>query len=340
NTESSTSKTTRQDDWPSYNDVLQDVRKTNYNEILTCPADIHPISEGREKTICPQGVVCCAKLELFPFPHDVKGNPYSGLLRPGSTAEHCIIRLSSALQPMNSDDQNNKLATMFLGKRLANAKLFPAVAIKMFRGNRVESGNMLFLGCKVGQEEDDFFAHCLCTQITSSMPTTLKPILNLFKKYSATPLLLGNSNLCSFDTDGEVSNDFNFPFCLTLKPRVEKGARFLDEVLDLPAGAHLYDLFASPDPLSVADGRKLQRIGRIVTTSEMMPSTRSDGLFFRHQKKDEDFKFKPHWKSELQTKVRLKTGRKGTVASVAGWKLFEHQIADGGYVDFEASERS
>mmetsp|Transcript_36996 Transcript_36996/g.89892 ORF Transcript_36996/g.89892 Transcript_36996/m.89892 type:complete len:245 (+) Transcript_36996:383-1117(+) len=243
---------------------------------------------------------------------------------------------------MNSNDnKNNKLAKMFLGKRLASAKLFPAVAIKLFRGNRIESGNILFLGCKVGQEEEDFFAHCLCTQITSSMPATLKPILKLFKKYSATPLLLGNSNLCAFDMDGEMSNDFNFPFCLTLRPRVENGARFLDEVLDIPAGTHLYDLFASPDPLSVADGRKLQRIGRIVTTSEMIPSIPSDGLFFRHQKKDEDFQFKPHWKSELQTKVTLRTGRKGTVASVAGWKLFEHQIADGGYIDFEeASEGS
>jgi len=216
---------------------------------------------------------------------------------------------------MDSSGQNMKLAQMFLGKRLANAKLFPAVAMKMFRGNRIESGNMLFLGCKVGQEEEDFFAHCLCTQITSSMPSTLKPILKMFKKYSATPLLLGNSNLCSFDMDGEMANDFNFPFCLTLRPRVENGARFLDEVLQIPAGTHLYDLFASPDPLSVADGRKLQRIGRIVTTSEMIPSTPKDGLFFRHQKKDEDFKFKPHWKSELQTKVTLKTGRKGSVAS-------------------------
>jgi hypothetical protein len=46
-------------EWPSSNDVLQDVRKTDYNEILRCPADIHPLAEGRDKTICPQGAVCC-----------------------------------------------------------------------------------------------------------------------------------------------------------------------------------------------------------------------------------------------------------------------------------------
>jgi hypothetical protein len=353
--------------WPSYNDVLQDVRKTDYNEILTCPADIYPLAEGRDKTICPQGAVCCAKMELFPFPEHCKGRPYGGLLTPGSTIEHCIVRLSSALQPMDTSGQNRRISRMVLGNRLANAKVFPGVAIKLFRGNGVESGNMLFLGCKVGQEEEDFFAHCLSTQITSSMPFTLKPILSLFQKYSSHPLLLGNSNLCAYDSQGEMSLEFNFPFCLTLKPKVqsvttspptynkqasspitmkekqtakEKHCKpmdsFLDGIMKLPSGTVLYDLFASPDPLSVADGAKLQRIGRIVSTSEMILSPANDGLFFRHQRKDEDFKFKPHWKDELDTSVVLKNGRKGSVASVGGWKLFEEQIQAGGYIDFES----
>lgn len=347
-------------EWPSYNDVLQDVRKTDYNEILTCPADIHPLAEGRDKTICPQGAACCAKLELFPFPEHGEGRPYSGLLAPGTTIDHCIVRLSSALQPMDTNDQSRSMARMFLGKRLASAKVFPAVAIKLLRGNGVESGNMLFLGCKVGQEEEDFFAHCLSTQITSSMPTTLKPILHLFKKYSSNPLLLGNSNLCSYDAQGTMSTEFNFPYCLTLRPRVQKVSSdpnslneertattnhskptdsFLDGIVHLPVDTVLYDLYASPDPLSVTDGTKLQRIGRLVSTSEMILSPPNDGLFFRHQKKDEDFTLKPHWKVELDTAVVLKNGRKGSVASVAGWKLFEHQIDEGGYVDFEASSK-
>eukprot|EP00980_Cylindrotheca_fusiformis_P003611 scaffold812_cov124-Cylindrotheca_fusiformis.AAC.3 len=345
-------------EWPSYNDVLQDVRKTDYNEILTCPDDIRALGKDRDKTICPQGAACCAKLELFPLPDDCKGRPYTGLLSPGGTIQHCIVRLSSALQPMNSTGQNRRIASMVLGSRLANAKLFPSVAIKLFRGGNIESGNILFLGCKVGQEEEDFFSHCLSTQITSSMPTPLKPILGLFKKYSSNPLLLGNSNLCAYNSKGEACEDFNFPYCLTLKPIVrqektpsttrettQKTANkqdkptesFLDGIMNLPSGTVLYDLFASPDPLSVADGTKLQRIGRLVSTSEMIFSPPNDGLFFRHQKKDEDFRFKPHWKEDLDTTVTLKNGRKGTVASVAGWKLFEEQIGEGGYIDFESS---
>jgi hypothetical protein len=359
--------------WPSYYDVLSDVKKTDYHQILSCPADIHPLEKDRNKTICPQGAVCCARLELFTLPEESgKMVPYSGLLTPNTTAEYCIMRLSSALQPLDTSGRSKKLAKVLLGNRLVDAKLFPAVAIKLFRDNGVESGNMLFMGCKVGQEEDSFFAHCLSTQITSSMPATLKPILHLFKKYSKDPLLLGNSNLCAYNSNGEMSMKMNFPFCLTLKPRVEAAPTetdrpadnrhegtpitqkekekakakqdhskskpvdsFLDDILEVPPGTVLYDLFASPDPLSVVDGRKLQRIGRVVTTSEMIRSTPKDGLFFRHQRKEEDFDLKPEWKKDLDTPLVLRNGRKGSIASVTGWKLFEQQIKEGGYTDFE-----
>jgi hypothetical protein len=345
--------------WPSYNEVLQDVRKSDYNEILTCPLDLHPgkpekknknsamlLKNHRNKTICAQGVVCTAKMELFDFPETSKGRPYSGLLTPGTTVEHCLLRLSSALQPMDMG-KNKRVARLMFGEKLSSAKIFPGVALKVFRTN-AESGNALFLGCKVGQPEDDFFAHCLSSQLTSRMPVTLKPIVRIFKKYSQHPLALGLSNLCSYDAEGEMASDLNFPFCLTLKPKVKTNPlaeeqddsttldSFLDDIHKIPPGTVLYDIFASPDPLSVADASKLQRIGRLVTTSRMKESPQDDGLFFRHQKKDEDFALRPHWKQGLDNKVVLKDGTKGTAATLAGWGLFEHQIHDGGYVDFEA----
>jgi hypothetical protein len=344
--------------WPTYNEVLNDVRKTDYEEILTCPLDIHPgkHTDNRQKKICPQGVICCAKLELFPQ-HPKVARPYTGLLAPGSTVEHCLVRLSSALQPM-APESTNRMARMMLGHKLTNAKIFPAVAIKVFRQN-VASGNALFLGCKVGQVEDDFFAHCVCTQLSKRMPRTLRPVVNLFGKYSDHPLALGLSDFCAYDSNGTVSDDHGFPFCMTLSPaskskikssetvvaaktqakkgekQVEKLDSFLDDILDIPVGTVLYDIFASPDPLSVGDGKKLQRIGRIVTTSEMIESAPDDGIFFRHQRKDEDLQLRPHWKDDLATKVVLKDGTKGTAANLAGWELFEHLIQDGGYMDYE-----
>ena len=393
--------------WPSYNEVLNDVRKSDYNEVLTCPFDLHPGKAPKNhirprplgflrrkshqtdqtkiqqqppslvkriKQICPQGVVCCAKLELFPFPDNIRGRPYSGLLCPGTTVHHCLVRLSSALQPLDHRNQaNRRVAQMMLGNKLANAKIFPGVGIKLFRdGTNVDSANALFLGCKVGQPEDDFFAHCLSTQITSRMPVTLKPILGIFKKYSDHPLALGISNLCFYTASGEMCEDLNFPFCLTLKPRVmgnmidsadvageatedfgddsigrigskeeKKIDSFLDSIRNIPSGTVLYDVFASPDPLSVADPMKLQRIGRIVSTSEMLDSPQDDGLFFRHQKKDEDFALRPDWRQDyLDTPVVLSDGTRGTAATLAGWELFESQIKEGCFIDFERKASS
>jgi len=328
-------------EWPSYQKVLQDVRKSDYNEFINCPHDIHPLShQGREKKICPLGMVCCAKLELFPQPSNSSA-AYTGLLAPGTTSQDCLVRLSSALQPT---DTNSSMARLVFGKKLTKAKLFPSVAIKIFRGGGVESGNILCLGKKIGQPEDDFFAHCVCTQITSRMPTTLKPIASLFKKYSDYPFLLGLSHLSEYNAEGERCLHPNFPFCLTLKPKVEmkksisksSDSSFLNDIESLPTGTVLYDLFASPNPMSVVDPNKLQRIGRLVTTSEMTPSPPNDGLIFRHQVKDDDFALRSSWQKEaLETKVRLKDGSVGPVAAVAGCNFFENQIQHNLFVDFE-----
>lgn len=351
--------------WPSYNDVLNDVRKSDYNDILTCPHDIHPaetIAGSKTKTICPLGVVCCAKLELFPFPEDRSGGiiPYTGLLSPGTNNECCLLRLSSALQ--STGGGNRRMARLLFGPKLTNAKIFPAVVLKVFRRNPADSANALFLGSKTGQVEDDFFAHCVSTQLTSRMAPTLTPILRIFKRYSDHPLALGLSNCCSCSAgNGEACDGVNFPYCLTLQPCIDKfGGRsgnggqkavpgtpryqatkdgddaFLDDLRSIPPQSIIYNVFASPDPVSVTDPSKLQRIGRIVTTSEMIDSHDDDGLFFRHQNKDEDFLLRPEWKSDLKTKVTMKDGSKGTSQSLAGWELFEEQIESGTYRDFES----
>lgn len=368
--------------WPSYNEVLNDLRKSDYDEILTCPLDLHPgkpepkrmrlsfpLSPNqnsqqqqpprlcRNKMVCPQGVVCTAKIELFDFPSEgIKGRPYSGLLQPGTTVEHCLVRLSSALQPVDMGN-NQRVAKLMFGDKLANAKIFPSVAIKILRTEQ-NSANALFLGSKVGQKEDEFFSHCLSTQLTSKMPLAMKPIAGYFKKYSQYPLAIGLSDLCSYDADGKMVEDLNFPFCLTLHPKVRTKINFgrtsglfrsgmeddntnksqdsfLDDIRAVGKGSTLYDIYASPDPHSVVNPEKLQRIGRVVSTSAMKTSPHDDGIFFRHQKKDEDFALRPQWKEDLDTKVVLKDGEQGTVATFTGWRLFEEQIQEGTYKDFE-----
>lgn len=139
--------------WPNYDKVMADVALTDYTEVLQCPFDVRERSaSSNEKKLCPYGAVCCAKMELFPQPEADGVPPYSGLLTPGQTVEHAILRLSSAIKPPSesfSSSALGKVALAAAGKELRGAKLFPCAALKVFRADGVRSGNLLFAGRKV-----------------------------------------------------------------------------------------------------------------------------------------------------------------------------------------------
>jgi hypothetical protein len=213
--------------------------------------------------------------------------------------------------------------------------------------------------------------HC---QVTEKMPSIALPFLRKFTRYSKYPLSLGVSDFAKYDQEGNEREAHNFPFAVTLKPVLERqdgrGAKlsksnnassssstntasrttsttngrnfstfdsFIDEVTTIPIGTTLYDIFASPDPDSVGDPWRIQRIGRIVTTSEMIPSDPTDGIFYRHQVKEEDFQLKPTWEEDMKRKLTMDDGRtKGTVSKLLGWRLVEEDIAQQKYVDFES----
>jgi hypothetical protein len=334
-------------EWPTYDQVLDGIGIADYNETLTCPFDMRNTSN---KTLCPHGAVVCCQLELFPLEHD-NIKPYTGLLTPGTTAQHCILRLSSAMKPPSHEVTSTWVKTLLYaaGHKLRNAQLFPCAALKIFRHN-VPSGNFLFGGSKVGQRETDYFTHCQCTSMTEQMPRLVQPFVSKFWRYSDYPLSLGLRDTCRYNLQGEEVEeaDINFPFALIIRPRYTAQHKtnaeedsfdsFLDEVLAIPAGTVLFDVFACPDPQSALDPTKLQRIGRITVTSEMIKSAPHDKLFFRHEKKENDYALRPDWPTHLKTSVAIDDGKtKGTIGKLAGWKLFEQNIERGGYVDFETT---
>uniref|UniRef100_A0A7S4JE02 Uncharacterized protein n=1 Tax=Odontella aurita TaxID=265563 RepID=A0A7S4JE02_9STRA len=360
-------------DWPKYDAVVKDIKNADYSDTLKCPHDLRigKSLPGGGKTLCPHGLVCRARIELFPRPPRASTEPYTGLLAPGATIEHCIVRLSSAMKPPR-DGAKSPLGKALLratGNKLRHARLFPTAAIKVFRGNGTHSGNLLFAGCKVGQPEGDYFAHPQCTQLTERVAPPLKPLVKKFWSYSDYPLSLGVSDFCSSDVEGTAVTTkggeagARFPFCLVIhpvkRPRDERfggadesGASavspgkhkldelefdsFLDDADSAPEGTILFDLFACPDPASVPDPTKLQRIGRVVSTSEMVQSRPDDGLFFRHQRKEEDYDLRPKWRDDVKRKCTPDGGRTvGTVAKLAGWELFEGHISTGKFLDFE-----
>ena len=64
----------------------------------------------------------------------------------------------------------------------------------------------------------------------------------------------------------------------------------------------------------------------------------NDGLFFKHQRKEEDYVLEPTWAEEAAATLCRPDGTKGSegpVAKLAGWELFEHQIHAGGWRDLE-----
>jgi hypothetical protein len=357
--------------WPTYDHVISEMSAADYNHTLTCPFDVvksQAETSGCSKTICPHGAVCRAKLELFPLPDNYEGTPYTGLLQPGTVSEHCILRLSSAMRPPNMEITSSWARPLLYacGEKLRNAKIFPVAALKVFRQD-VRSGNLLFGGSKIGQREADYFAHCMATSMTERMPRLVKPFVKKFWRYSDHPLSLGTSDFCTNQScDGSVpETEVNFPFAVILRPCTHRNSTatstasaeptrtsssnsssndafadsfdaFLDDALTTPAGTVLFDVFACPDPLNVPDPSKLQRIGRITTTSKMMQSAPNDGLFFRHQKKEEDYDLRPSWREALKAQVSLDAGKvKGTIGQLAGWKLFEEHINQETYENFE-----
>jgi len=175
-----------------------------------------------------------------------------------------------------------------------------------------------------GQHEEDYFAHCMCTQMTERMPRARKPFVRKFSQYSKHPLSLGVSDFCAFDEKGKAVQNPNFPFAVILSPCHQTSASteaestlkdafdvFLDDALEIPAGTVLFDVFACPHPAAVSDPTMLQRVGRIVTTSQVVHSSPHDGLFFRHQRKEEDYELRPGWKRHLKTRCVLEDGSGG-----------------------------
>ena len=164
---------------------------------------------------------------------------------------------------------------------------------------------------------------------------------------------LGVSDFCSHDEEGQSpedpsenssggeetnSSNVNFPYVVILFPVYQSGYTskekevgsfdsFLNDLMSIPIGSALFDIFACPDPQSSLDASRMERIGQIITTSEMISSSPDDGIFFRHQKKEEDFDLRPEWRKQVKAKCSPDGGKTvGTIDRLAGWRIFEGLI--------------
>ena len=355
--------------WPTYDQVSAHVLVADYHESLTSGADQHPASTPTTKYLCPHGVVCQAKLEFFASTPDLAKKNYTGLLTPGTSVDHCLLRLSSALRPVDHGGGAwaKALARRTFGAKLSASQILPAAALKCFRRNHA-SGNLLLMGSKVGQPSRNFFEHALCTAVTEKIPALGMPFLRRFSRYSKYPLSLGLSEVCQHDALGQAADtdELSFPFALCLQPVVQWPPAsmatssnnnienpdddqpfdtFIDDIPQhVPAGTHLFDIYAAPTPESMSDSRQLQRIGKVISTSAFVYSSPTDGLTFRHQTKEDDLQLQPTWEDRMHSHIiqNSSDGTRGSVAKMTGWQIMEEHITErGDYINFEqqAKER-
>eukprot|EP00808_Paulinella_micropora_P000971 g79671.t1 len=288
--------------------IVTHVLQQDYSELLQTRLDLRDAK--KERSLCRHGVVFRARLDWTPE------GPfrYTGLL---SGSIPCLIRMSSALA---SVCQLGYVPRWLTGS-LAEANLFPCVAIKCLRGAGVPSGNLLFLGRKTGQPEHDFFAHSLSTHATERLSLPLLPILRAFKRYSRYPLQTGLSDLAAWTQLGEPVQQAVFPWCLGLRPirnlpglhslpGPDPADNFVAQLLQLPAGRPLFDVLALDLPTSTQP----RLVGRVTLESHGLVSDGSGGgLFFHHVLKEEDYALRPQWQAQLN---RYHTHS-------VGWELFE-----------------
>jgi hypothetical protein len=203
--------------------------------------------------------------------------------------------------------------------------------------------------------------HLYLTDISLIVQTNwmLGWILSLFRGYSTYPTQLGVSDFAAIESTGpEIPpSDINFPWCLGLYPTITredmatwkaKGAEdtyevkrsantfdddgdddeehLLSHLQHIPEGSALYDIYCLPHPDAAHDstGSSMQRIGRIITTSPCIRSARDQFLFFKHQRKEEDYELRPYWLQSI-VQIHAETG--------AGF--FDKAVPMKNYHDFE-----
>jgi hypothetical protein len=116
--------------WPEWKQIHAGVVQTDTSAMISCPVDFMPQDPENPQLICPNGAVCQATITWL-------STDYSGLFSAGSAPVEGLLRLSSALEPVNLSGWNPM--SLAIGS-VAKSKLFPCAAFKAYRGSSIHSG--------------------------------------------------------------------------------------------------------------------------------------------------------------------------------------------------------
>lgn len=199
----------------------------------------------------------------------------------------------------DSDDQIVMMATMSL----------------KFLRNGVDSANSLanqHLGGNIfGQTSYNFFEPSLFTNVMDAGFTNeelaegFRHVNEAIRPQTHFVASLGNSDMALYTQEGAKVAQPVFPYSIRYEPNPalsyndeEYTRTVFEHVSDIPAGTVLYTAYAMDMPATL--GGVETAIGEIVSKSELTTSHWGDTrMYFRHQRHDDDFRYRPEWMGEL-----------------------------------------
>jgi len=208
----------------------------------------------------------------------------------------------------------------------------PGIGVKLLRDG-MPSANFVAMDSVDGQESGNFFEADFSNHIAKPQSVPQKLLGRKFAQTSSPPELVGLSDIATYRRNGEkVDSDSSrgkedgeveekeskvvFPFELIVKPNEQLRKQYaksapteeaLEEALtSIPEGTIIYTLYGRAEP----NDEDLILIGTFQLTSRLLYSKFSDnGLFFRHQRIEEDMELRPEWNDAIEDlKLQSYTG--------------------------------
>ena len=152
-------------------------------------------------------------------------------------ADNCIVRLALAR-----------------GLPIYVPKAIPSFALKMLRDKRESANFMAILGGTVVDPTLNWFSSNIFSQAPVP-PTEVDGVPVFFKTRLSEPSdyigQLGLSEMATLDQDGRRTGQPVFPWRVRLEPSGDyktSGPDYFTSLQAIPAGAHLYDVYATDKP--------------------------------------------------------------------------------------------
>ena len=172
----------------------------------------------------------------------------------------------------------------------------------------IESANLVSMYSVNGNPDNNwnFFSQDFSTHVGPGETLATKLLLKKFATFSDLIQEIGLSDWAQHDQHGNEHPNPQFPYELVFKPNesvknlfssAEPKNYYMQYILDLgyvPANSNIYDVYAWDKPAQI--GGKLTKIGALNIEDRLIKSKFADeNLFFRHQRIEDDLKFRPEW---------------------------------------------